>query len=322
MAEHNGDLRKIPVNLIDENPSLQMRKVNKSSQKYKELVESIKLKGILNPILVREYKKGDEIRYGLIDGLHRHSGAVDAGLKEIPAQVRNLKDAEVLEAQIIANVQKIETQRVEYAKNLNQILNQNPMLTASELASRLGKSPQWLSQVLNLVKIKHPDIVELVNDNKIGLSNAYALAKLPEEEQPNYVSRAMTESPADFMPLVTERAKEIRDARRQGKNVGEEKFLALAHMRRLGELKKEAQSGGAAKVLLKDQGISDPVEVWKTAIKWAIHLDPQSVEERKQRDEERKRKEREKKEKEKAEKSLLRAEEATARGARLAEAEA
>lgn len=97
-------LKLIPLRQIRENP-VALRAVNRTSDGYVELVDSIKRNGVYNGILVREVKDPDsgEVLYGLIDGLHRFSAAQDAGLTEIPAQVRSMADAEVLEAQVIAN---------------------------------------------------------------------------------------------------------------------------------------------------------------------------------------------------------------------------
>lgn len=101
-------LKSIPLSLIRENP-VALRNVNRKGEGYLGLVDSVRKDGVLNAIVVREIKDptNGNVVYGLVDGLHRFSAASDAGLTEIPAQVKDMDDAAVLEAQLIANVHKI-----------------------------------------------------------------------------------------------------------------------------------------------------------------------------------------------------------------------
>lgn len=318
MASENGKLDMIPVNLIRENP-VALRAVNKKSEKYIGLVDSIKQKGILNPIVVREMIDPETKKtfYAVIDGLHRYTASLDAGLKEIPCYIKDLQESEILEAQIIANVHKVETRAAEYAKQLQRILVQNPLLTGSELAAKLGKSPTWLSQILNLNRIKDQKIQELINEGKIKLSNAFFLTKLPEEEMPNFVDRAMTQSPAEFIPTVNQRAKEIKDAKRKGKDVAPEEFVAVPHLRKLKEVKEEKESYKVGTALIQQLNLTTPMDAWKIAVDWMLQVDPKSVEIRKAQDEERKRQKEEEKVKKQQERTAQRAKEAAERAAAI-----
>lgn len=98
-------LKSIPLNNIKENPNA-LRTVDRTTEEYLGLVDSIRKNGILNAVLVREMQNpvDQSVFYGLIDGLHRFTAAKDAGLTEIPAQVKSMEDAAVLEAQILANI--------------------------------------------------------------------------------------------------------------------------------------------------------------------------------------------------------------------------
>lgn len=102
MAGNNGSsLRMIPLKEIQENP-VALRAVKRKSEKYVELVDSIRKVGILNPISVREVKhpETNQMFYAVLDGLHRFTAAGDAGMTEIPCHVVPLKNAQVLEAQM------------------------------------------------------------------------------------------------------------------------------------------------------------------------------------------------------------------------------
>lgn len=301
MSEPKTRLKNIPLASIRENP-VALRSVNKQDVNYQELVESIRAKGVLNAILVREVRDSanGEIFYGLVDGLQRYSASQDAGRADIPAQVVSLTDAEVLEAQVITNVHRIETKPVEYSRQLIRILSGNPTMTLADLAVKLAKSPAWVNDRLSLNKLDK-SIAELVDEGKINLSNAYALAKLPEDEQKSFVDRAMTMQPQEFVPTVNARVKEIRDAKRQGRDPSKTEFVAVPHLQKLGAIKEEWENPTILPSLIAETGATDPEEIAKLTLAWVLHMDPMSVAAAKAEDEKRKAEVEAAKEKRKAE---------------------
>ena len=284
-----GQLRTVPISQIREN-TVALRSVSRESEDYIGLVESMRNKGFMGAITVRPQKDSEtgEEYFELVDGLHRFNAAKDAGLEEINVDVVSLDEDQVLEAQIMTNIHKVETKPAEYSKQLRRILTRNPLMTESELATKLGKSPQWIQQRLNLNKIDNEKITGLIDEGKITLSNAYALAKLPPEEMDDWVDRAMTESPDEFVPKVNDRVKEIREANRKGKDAGEQEFQPVAHLQKLRDIKSELEENEIGPELIKRNNVSTPQEAFTLALKWVLHLDPDSVEEQKQKDEERK----------------------------------
>lgn len=269
-----GQLAKVPIGEIRENP-VALRAVNREGEGFLGLVDSIKQKGFLGALTVRKNRDGETGTefYELIDGLHRLSAARDAGIDEIQVDIVDLDDAEVLEAQMMLNMHTIETRPVEYSRQLRRILAMNHMMTEAELAAKLGKSSSWIGARLGLNKIESEQITGLINEGKIKLANAYALAKLPVEEQQNWVERAMTEGPDVFVPACNQRLKEIKAAAKAGKDASAEQFTPTPHMQKLGDVKEELDSGKVAKAL----GVKDKV-AWIAAIQWVLHLDPKSVE--------------------------------------------
>ncbi len=312
-----AQLKLIPLNRIRES-AVALRAVDRKSGQYLELVDSIRKNGVMNAILVREIKDQDsgEILYGLIDGLHRFSGAQDAGLAEIPAQIRSMADAAVLEAQVIANVHKVETKPVEYAKQLMRILAQNPTLTMAELATKLAKSPAWLNDRLGLVKLPE-EIGKLVDEGRIILANAYALAKLAAidtEEVSAFLDRAMTLSPQEFVPVATGRIKELRDLKRQGRDAAPATFEAHPVLRKLSELKEELEKSEVGPLLVRELKVTDPAKAFELGIAWSLKMDSKSIEGRKQAEadrlkqlEEEKKKRKEAKDKEKQDADIKKA---------------
>lgn len=279
----NGKLAVIKIADIIENPDA-LRSVNRSGEGYLGLVDSIRLVGVQQPIQVREVPdRNDPSKtvYGLIDGLHRYTAAQDAGLTEIPVYITSKDDAEVLEAQIMANVHRIETKPAEYSQALLRLLGQNPTMTINELAKKLAKSPKWLSDRLSITKL-HEKIQALVDEGRVNLTNAYALAKLKDvNEQLNFLDRAMTENPAVFVPLITNRVKEINDERRKGREAAPESFVPIAHLRKLKEIEEELNSGTTAQTL-KGSGRVTNSDDFRAGVEWAVHLDAESIEQARQ----------------------------------------
>lgn len=301
-------LMELPLNRIRENPNA-LRQVNRQTAEYAELVDSIKKRGVLNPILVRECVDPNtkEDYYSLIDGAHRFNGSKDAGKETVPCHVTSMDEANVLEAQIIANIQKVNTTHSQYSKALLKIIALNPLLTLSELAGRLSKSMTWLKDRLSINDIDE-DMKPLIDEGKIPLTNAYTLAKLPKDEQTNFLDRAMTMQPNEFLPTVTARLKEISEANKQGRKPSEE-FKPVEVLRKSGELKDELSSFTAGQKLLALLEVSTPMEAWKLALKWAFRVDPESIKEqiaanearKKRLAEEKEARKKEREEKEKAE---------------------
>lgn len=271
-------LLHIPLANIRENP-VALRPVDKTSEKYLQLVDSIKQHGVMNPINVREIEPGPDGTklYSVCDGLHRFTASNDAGKTTIPAQVISKSDAEVEEAQIIANFHKVETKPAEYSKALNRIVLRNPDLTMAELAGRLNMSSTQLAERMSLVKLSE-NIQKLVDEGSIKLTNAVALAKLPVEMQPDFVERAMTQSPAEFVPAANAALKKHREDLRAGRTPGDPVFEPVPLLQKLSDIK--AAVGDykplAQELIAKAQPKS-PEDVFGLALQWVLRLDPVSV---------------------------------------------
>lgn len=283
----SGELKRINLGEIRANP-VALRAVDKESEDYLSMVASIKATGVLNPISVR-LKKDPESGapfYEIIDGLHRFMASNDAGqrldgspITDIPAQVLAMSDAAVLEAQIIGNVQRVETIPVQYSKQLVRILQANPAMTEAELSLKLGKSPSWVGERLGLLKLTK-EAQTLVDSGTICLANAYSLAKLPIEEQNDWLVRAQSVPPAQFVPASAARKKEIDKAKRAGKTPTEEKFVATAHFRRLAEIVEETAKMSVITGIVNRFSGGDPIKAAQLALQWATSMDPDTLQAR------------------------------------------
>ncbi len=269
-----NELKHIALSDIRPNPDA-LRAVNTETAEFKEMVDSVRAHGVLNSINVREKEVDGATIYEVIDGLHRYTASKVAGRETIPAQVLDISNAEVWEAQIIGNIHRIETRAHEYSEHLLRILGANPAWTLADLAAKVNKSPQWVGERLRLLKLK-PEIGEMVNEEVIPLTNAYALSKLPLEEQDEYLERAQTMDSKEFTGLVAARVKAIREAARKGKSAEAPTFVPVPHGRKIGEVKDELEAMDSVAKLV--QGMTDPVDAARAALKWFLHLDDVSVE--------------------------------------------
>lgn len=271
-----SNLGTVLLSDIKENP-VALRAVDRENEQYLGLVQDVKRRGVVTPIIVREQTEDDVTYYEICDGLHRYSAALDAGLTEIDITVKNYDDAEVEETQIVANLVRVDTKPVDYTKQLLRMMTRNPLMTVPELSNRISQPEAFINQRLSLLKLD-ATIQTLVNDGEIKLNNAYALSKLPPEEQHNFTDAAMTQKPAEFVPAVQARAKELRDNARAGKKPGDVVWEPTAHCRKMGELKAEFSNGEVGPALCAASNCDTATEGFASAIAWVLSLDSLSVE--------------------------------------------
>ena len=139
----------------------------------KSLSDSIREKGVLQPLLVR--KKGE--RYEIIAGERRWRAARMAGLEKVPAIVKELSDQETLEIALIENLQRENLSAIEEAEGLNRLM-QDYDYTQDTLGKVIGKSRSYVANSLRLLSL--PEEVRLmICDNKLSAGHARALVGLP-----------------------------------------------------------------------------------------------------------------------------------------------
>jgi ParB/RepB/Spo0J family partition protein len=148
-----------------------------------ELAASIKQKGVVQPILVRQVrgKSGYEIVAG--ERRVRASKLAANGVTDIPAIIRALDDEAVLEIQLIENIQRRDLTPLEQAKGYRALIDSNPTKHSAEsIAARLGMSPQWVWDRMKLNDLIPPAKKFLAAD-RISVGHAILIARLKAEDQ-------------------------------------------------------------------------------------------------------------------------------------------
>ena len=170
-----NEIVEISLDEIRSNP-YQPRKIF-DEEALNELAESIKEHGIVQPIIVKKSIKG----YALVAGERRTKESRIAGLKTIPAIIKNFNDQEMMEIALIENIQRENLNPIEEAMAYDNILKSSNM-TQDELAKKFGKSRSYITNILGLLKL--PETTKkYVEENKLTMSHARALSKLEDEEQ-------------------------------------------------------------------------------------------------------------------------------------------
>ncbi len=142
-------------------------------ESLKSLSDSIKEKGVLQPLLVR--KKGE--RYEIIAGERRWRAARMAGLNKVPVIVKELSDQETLEIALIENLQRENLSAIEEAEGLNRLM-QDYDYTQDTLGKVIGKSRSYIANSLRLLSLPE-EVRLLVCNNKLSAGHARALVGLP-----------------------------------------------------------------------------------------------------------------------------------------------
>ena len=160
-------VEEIEIGLIDNNPK-QPRK-NFSPTALNELAESIKQHGIIQPIILVQKGK----RYMIVAGERRFRASKIAGLKKLPAVVKDYTEDQIKEIALLENIQREDLNPIETARALNELLTSFEW-TQEVLADRLGKSRPAIANYLRLLTLS-PAVIALVEDGKLSAGHARTL---------------------------------------------------------------------------------------------------------------------------------------------------
>lgn len=159
----------LPIEFLNPTP-LQPRRIFREAQ-LKELANSIKESGLLQPILVRPGQMKDS--YEIVAGERRWRAAQKAGLHEVPVVVRDLDNQDVLQISIIENVQREDLTPVEEAQGYSRLINDFGH-KQEEVAKLVGKSRSHIANLVRLLTLPK-DVIRLLDERKLTMGHARAL---------------------------------------------------------------------------------------------------------------------------------------------------
>ncbi len=174
-GEELRDVKEISLDLIKVNKSQPRKTFDK--EKIEELAVSIKEHGVIQPILVRKAGKGFEI----VAGERRWRASREAGLKKIPAIVREISDRENMIFAIIENLQREGLNPVEEAEGFREMMEQYN-LTQEEVSKSVGKSRPYITNQLRLLKLPK-EIRKMLIEGKLSTGHAKVLITISEPDR-------------------------------------------------------------------------------------------------------------------------------------------
>lgn len=163
-------VREVPIEKVHPNPDQPRRIFNHEA--LEDLSNSIREKGVLQPLLVREVNGSFEI----VAGERRWRASQLAKLHTLPVIVREYSDTEVLEVAIIENIQRADLSPVEEAQAYKQLIDRFGH-TQEKVAESLGKSRSYIANSLRLLTLPE-DVVVLIENGSLSSGHARALVAL------------------------------------------------------------------------------------------------------------------------------------------------
>ena len=185
-ASQRGGVQSIPVASIE--PNLAQPRRTFDEEALAELAESIRARGVIQPIIVRPH----DGRFQIVAGERRWRAAQKARLHEIPAIVRDFDDAETLEVALIENIQRRDLNAIEEAQGYKRLVEDYGH-TQEELGKLVHKSRSHVANLLRLLDLPQ-GVQDLVGSGQLSMGHARALipAKDPEALAEEVVRRGLS----------------------------------------------------------------------------------------------------------------------------------
>lgn len=175
VKEERNNATEIELSQIRSNP-YQPRKVF-DEEALNELADSIKVYGVVEPVILKKSVKG----YEIVAGERRCKASKIAGLTTVPAIIKDFTDEEMMEIALLENIQREDLNPVDTAISISNILQVKDM-TQEEFSKKFGKSRSYITNLLGLLNLPK-SVQELVKNGKLSMSHARCLSKIDNEEK-------------------------------------------------------------------------------------------------------------------------------------------
>jgi ParB family chromosome partitioning protein len=183
------EYRELPLALLNESKTNPRRVFDDVS--LRELAASIRSQGVLSPLLVRPLTENG---FEIVAGARRYRAAQMAEAVIVPVRIKQMSDAEVLEAQLVENLIRAEIHPMEEAEGFARLLAlEEPKYSIEQISARVGKSATFIASRLKLIELV-PAAVDAFYANEIGVGHALLLAKLPAYQQEQALSACFKEA--------------------------------------------------------------------------------------------------------------------------------
>ena len=151
-----------------------------------ELADSIRALGVIQPVTVKKDKEG---KYVIISGERRWRASQLAGLKTIPAYIREVDDQNLHEMALVENIQRQDLNAIEIAISMQRLLDECN-LTQDALSSRIGKKRSTIANYMRLLKLPI-EVQAAIKEDYISMGHAKAIASAPESQQVSILKKVL-----------------------------------------------------------------------------------------------------------------------------------
>lgn len=173
----SGDDNVVNIALLDIDPNYEQPRKNFDEAALAELADSIKVHGVIQPIVVTPMGK----RFMIIAGERRFRASKMAGKKDIPAIIRNYTPQQIKEISLIENLQREDLSPIEAARAIKTLMTEFNM-TQEVAADRIGKSRSAVANTLRLLTLSD-SVIELIENGRLSAGHARTLVVVPTDEQ-------------------------------------------------------------------------------------------------------------------------------------------
>ncbi|MBS3803664.1 MAG: ParB/RepB/Spo0J family partition protein [Oleiphilaceae bacterium] len=186
-SEHDGELREVPLDLIQRGRYQPRRDMDPAA--LQELADSIRQQGVMQPVVLRPLSEG---HYELIAGERRWRAAQLAELDRIPAIIRDVSDEAAIAMALIENIQRENLNPIEEAFALHR-LQEEFGLTQSQVADAVGKSRTTITNLLRLISLTE-EVRVMLEHGDLEMGHGRAMLTLPPEQQVQVARQVVAKS--------------------------------------------------------------------------------------------------------------------------------
>ena len=212
---NNEEYLEIDLDLIQ--PNSAQPRTNFTDELLEELAQSIRVNGVIQPIIVR--RQGD--KYQIVAGERRWRASQKAGLQKVPAVIKDIADEKLLELALIENIQRQELNAIEEARAYRNLI-ETIGLTQEMIAERVGKNRTVVTTFLRLLKLPD-DIQKLVENEQITAGHARALLMADNADS----QRRLAQKIIEMSLSVRETEKAVKRLGREGLQITENKQVKI-----------------------------------------------------------------------------------------------
>jgi len=187
-VQTHSEYRDLPLDWLVVSPTNPRKTFDEEGMN--ELAASIRSNGVLQPLLVRPHA---ERQFEIVFGERRYRGAKMAEKETVPVCIREMTDAQVLEAQLVENLMRRDVHPMEEASGFARLLAlDEPKYSIEQVSAKTGKSPVYIAARLKLTELV-PVSVDAFLKDEIGVGHALLLAKLQPSEQEQALAHCFRE---------------------------------------------------------------------------------------------------------------------------------